>query len=32
MDKAFMYMSKAGRPFMVAKEMHPSIVQALIDV
>ncbi len=29
---AFMSISKAGIPFKVAKEMHPSIIQALINV
>jgi hypothetical protein len=27
-----MFISKAGRPPKVAKEMHPSIIHALIDV
>jgi hypothetical protein len=31
-DRAFMSISKVGEPFRVAKEMHPSTVQALIDV
>jgi hypothetical protein len=31
-DKASMYISKVDRPFRVAKEMHPSNVQALINV
>jgi hypothetical protein len=30
--RAIMFISKAGRPFWVAKEMHPFIVHALIDV
>jgi hypothetical protein len=32
MDRASMFISKAGKPFKVAKEMHLVIVQALIDV
>jgi hypothetical protein len=32
MDRASMFIFKAGRPFKVAKEMHLAIVHALIDV
>jgi hypothetical protein len=32
MDKVSMFIFKVGRPFKGAKEMHPSIVQALINV
>jgi len=32
MDKTSMSISKASRPFRVAKEMHPPTILALIDV
>ncbi len=31
-DRASMFISKADRPFKIAKEMHLAIVQALINV
>jgi hypothetical protein len=31
MDKAFMSISKVGKPFKVVKEMHLTIIQALIN-
>jgi hypothetical protein len=32
MDKASMFVSKADKPFEAIKEMHPSTIQALINV